>query len=236
MAEEDNKKHNGDTSRNGWWSRCQKSMGNVWSFAKEYSVKSAGVIGKLYYLSLTAGWTLLGAGMYGVPGAPEASIGAFAGARALKFAWDQARDIKDATEDLTEPDEGTDTKARLSETDRKIQELEQVIEEQRSVIKAQMESGEQLQCSQQELSKALLDSHQKIAELQSSHGQVTRALQMMLEASKGDDPRAGYRMKYTRELGEAVERGELTKVPFNQNEDDLVRFEESETTESPSHH
>tara|TARA_Y100001933_G_scaffold263890_2_gene327202 strand:+ start:376 stop:1092 length:717 start_codon:yes stop_codon:yes gene_type:complete len=226
MDDNDKNQETEPTSRKGWWQRCRESIKETWSFTKKHAPKSAGVVGKLYYLSLISGWASLGAGMYGVPGATQVSIASFGMAKAFKLLWDQLRDIQDATEDLVNKVSGPEI--RLDETDQKIQQLELIIAEQQEIISAQQRASSDLLSTHEIMQEALTNSTHKIQQLEGSHAEVTAALEQLLREKKNERrlSRNDMRAKYQSELDTALQEGKLTQTNFEPDRDSVVRFEE----------
>ncbi|ABM21120.1 hypothetical protein [Marinobacter nauticus] len=236
MDDNDKNQKTEPTSHKGWWQRCRESMKETWKFTKKHAPKSAGVVGKLYYLSLISGWASLGAGMYGVPGATQVSIASFGMAKAFKLLWDQLRDIQDATEDLISKKDAPTI--RLDDADEKIRHLEAIIEEQQEVMAFQQRASEELQSTHNNMIEALSNSSDKIKELEVSHKELTQALSALLKEKYVQLPtREQMRAAYKSELSAALENGSIEEVNYNSQTDDLIRIEECDSNEplDPTH-
>lgn len=235
MDDQDKKKQTGKpASQSGWWARCRNGMKETWKFTKNYTPKTAGTIGKLYYLSLATGWVALGAGIYGVPGAPQASIAAFGVAKGIKLLWDQVRDIQDATEDIG--DTTTNPEERLNETDARIRELEEVIADQQEVIASQYRANENLRSTHSDMINALSNSTARIAQLEDSHQELKCALFGLMREREGLKPhsRESLQNKYQEDIRRSIGKGDLSNTTFNSQKDNLATIEDTERSNHDS--
>ncbi|MDC9611957.1 hypothetical protein, partial [Pseudoalteromonas sp. GABNS16H] len=233
MGDEKKNQKNNDPTHNNWWSRCRKGMSKIWDHAQQYSTEYLLHVRRLQQISKIAGWTFVGAGTFGMPGAATASVVCFAVSQGLKMVADQARDVKEIADDLEAQDFEHEAETRMDSNEDRIRDLEAVVMEQREIIEEQMKSGEIMQESHTQMTGALQNSDSQIQKLQESHDKLRQALKMMLEAEQADegDARSEHRIKYARELGDAVDKGLIEYVDYDPESDDLVRFTEDQQVE-----
>lgn len=207
-----------------WSERCRDQMAKTKEFAQEFSGKSSGVVGKLYYASMLATGAAAGAAMLGVSGAASVAMAAAGVSKITKMLWDHVRDLKDAAEDIDEKSE-EEIMARMDQTNSELEELWDLVAEQRKVIQMQSEASKQLQNS-------LELSDTRMTELKESHDNLAIVLKHFVGDKQANEAigqaREAYREKYQREINEALESGDIEMVDFDPEKDPLVRAEQSE--------
>lgn len=214
-----------------WHERCRDQMAKTQKFAKEFSGKSSGVVGKLYYTSLVVAGVAGLATLNNVPGAAAVMMGAIGVSKVTKLVWDHVRDLKDAAEDLEEDQNEDAIMERMDQTTTELEQLRALVQEQRDVINLQSEANHKMQ-------ESLIESDSRLTELAESHNNLAAVLKHFVGDENAEkvitEARETYRQKYQGELNEAIERGEIEYVPFDAESDDLVRISGESPNTAPA--